>query len=58
MDENMTANGSGGKGDFTVVLMDNEHVRELFGILQENGKDTSGLTAIINHVSGMEDFVK
>ena len=58
MDGHTTGTGSGGKGDFTVVLMDNEHVKELFGILEANGKDTSGLSAIINHVSGMEDFVK
>jgi len=55
MNENgTTANGGGEKGN----LMENEHVKELFGILQDNGKDTSGLTAIINHVNGMEDFVK
>ena len=54
MDEN-TAAASGG---FSVVLMENEHVKQLFGILEENGKDTSGLAALINHVSGMEDFVK
>ena len=58
MEQNTTSGGSGGKADFTVVLMNNEHVKELFGILKENGKDTAGLTAIINHVSGMEDFVK
>ena len=58
MDTNTDNKGSGGKRDFAVVLMENEHVKELFGILQDNGKDTSGLTAIINHVSGMEDFIK
>jgi cob(I)alamin adenosyltransferase len=42
----------------TILLVDNKHVKELFGILEENGRDTTGLTALINHVSGMEDFVK
>ncbi len=42
----------------SVPLAQNEHVKELFAILKENGKDTSGLSALINHVSGMEDFVK
>ena len=39
-------------------LAENVHVKELFNILQENGRDTSGLSALISHVSGMEDFVK
>jgi len=38
-------------------LMENEHVKELFSILQENGKDATGLTALINHVAIMDDFV-
>ena len=50
MDESGTTADNGGS------LMENEHVKELFGILQENGKDTSGLAALINHVAGMEDF--
>ena len=51
MNENGLPTASGGN------LMDNEHVKELCGILQENGKDSSGLAALISHVSGMEDFV-
>lgn len=39
-------------------LMTNEHVIELFALMKENGKDISGLTALINHVSGMENFAK
>jgi regulator of replication initiation timing len=35
-------------------LTDNEHIKELFGILEKNGKDASTLTAIINSVSSME----
>jgi hypothetical protein len=54
MNENATSNGGGEKGS----LMENEHVKELFAILRDNEKDTSGLTAIISHVNGMEDFVK
>ena len=56
MDTNTTA-ASGGI-EMSASLMDNKHVQGLFQILQENGKDASGLTALINHVSGMEDFVK
>jgi hypothetical protein len=52
MNEQGTATENGGS------LMQNEHVMELFSILQDNGKDTSGLAALINHVNGMEDFVK
>jgi len=51
MNENVTTT------DVGASLMDNEHVKELFSILQENGKDSSGLAALINHVTGMEDFV-
>jgi hypothetical protein len=49
---------SGGGAEVTIMLMDNKHAKELFGILEEIGKDTSGLTALINHVNGMEDYVK
>jgi hypothetical protein len=51
MNDNATTPATGGS------LMDNEHVKELFSILQENGKDATGLTALISHVAGMEDFV-
>lgn len=40
------------------ALADNEYVKELFGILHDNGRDTAGLAAILGHVQGMEDFVK
>jgi hypothetical protein len=39
-------------------LAQNEYVTELFSMLQENGKDTTGLAALIGHVSEMESFVK
>jgi len=39
-------------------LMQNEYVQELFSILNNNGRDTSGLSALIGHVSEMENFVK
>jgi len=42
----------------TGTLAENEYVRELFSILRDNGRDTSGLSAIIGHVSEMENFVK
>jgi len=49
MNENVTVTGGS--------LMENEHVKELFGILNATDKDTSGLAALINHVSDMENFV-
>jgi len=39
-------------------LAQNEYVQELFSVLQDNGKDTKGLAALIGHVSEMESFVK
>ena len=41
-----------------INLAENQYVKELFAILGENGKDTTGLTALIGHVSEMEGFVK
>ena len=56
MNENAT-NG-GGTGVSSEPLAENEHVKELFSILKDNNKDAAGLSALINHVKGMEDFVK
>lgn len=39
-------------------LTENKYIRELFSILNQNDKDTEGLMTLINHVSGMEDFVR
>jgi len=39
-------------------LSENEYVKELFSILQDNGKDSTGLAALLGHVSEMENFVK
>ena len=39
-------------------LMENQYVSELFSILQDNGRDTTGLSALLGHVSEMENFVK
>ena len=39
-------------------LAQNEYVKQLLTILHDNEKDTSGLTALLNHVSEMENFVK
>ena len=42
----------------TAPLSENQYVQELFSVLQENGRDTTGLAALIGHVSEMENFVK
>jgi len=39
-------------------LAENQYVKELFSILQENGRDSTGLAALLGHVSEMESFVK
>src|SRR5215469_3778559 len=53
------ANSTMGSGtNIAAALEDNIHVKEMFSILQENGRDTSGLSALIDHIKGMEDFVK
>ena len=39
-------------------IMENEHVKDLLKILKDNGRDTSGLTALLDHVVGMENFCK
>jgi len=41
-----------------IPLKDNSYVQELYDILEDNGKDTSGLTALIGHISDMENFAK
>jgi hypothetical protein len=56
MNGNATQNAGGGSA--TAPLMENEYVKELFGILSDNGRDSSGLAALISHVSSLEDFVK
>jgi chaperonin cofactor prefoldin len=44
--------------NISAPLSENEYVQQLYGILQENGRDTSGLSALLGHVSEMENFVK
>jgi len=39
-------------------LIENEHVLDLLDVLERCGKDTSGLTSLINYVSEMDGFVK
>jgi hypothetical protein len=56
MNETVITNNDVGTTD--TPLAENEHVKELLGILRENGKDDTGLTALINHVGEMENFVK
>ena len=46
------------KENIATELFENEHVSQLLNILHENGKSTAGLTALINHIGEMEQFVK
>jgi hypothetical protein len=39
-------------------LAENEYVSQLFSILQENGRDTTGLFALLGHISQMEYIIK
>ncbi|GHU58605.1 hypothetical protein FACS1894133_3670 [Clostridia bacterium] len=55
MDENSTLQNNTGNSP---PLAENQYVQELFSILQDNGKDTKGLAALIGHVSEMENFVQ
>ena len=55
MDDNYMPQANSGNSP---PLEQNEYVQELFSILQESGKDTNGLAALIGHVSEMENFVK
>jgi hypothetical protein len=56
MNENATQNESAVQANPS--LSENPYVQELFAILQDNGRDTAGLTALLGHVSEMESFVK
>lgn len=40
------------------TLLDNQYVKELYSILNNHHKNTDGLSALLNHVSAMEAFVK
>jgi|GEM_PF-186104 len=42
----------------TTPIAENMYVKELFSVLSDNNRDTSGLSALIGHVTDMEDFVK
>gem|GEM_PF-841387 len=50
--------GGGGRDAPDAPIAENKYVKELLGILRDNGKDTSGLTALIGHCCEMENFVK
>ena len=39
-------------------LSENPYVQELFAVLNDNNRDASGLSALLGHVSEMENFVK
>lgn len=56
MNDNTTAND--GSVSASTSLYDNVYIKEVFGILKDNGKDTTGLTALINHITNMENIVK
>jgi len=55
MDENTNVNTSSARD---APLEQNEYVQELYSILRDNGRETSGLSALLGHVSEMESFVK
>ncbi len=37
---------------------ENEYIKDLFGILHEYGRDSGGLSALLDHVGEMESFVR
>ena len=51
-------NETAGTTPDSAPLTENEYVQELFSILQNNGRDSAGLAALLGHVSEMESFVK
>lgn len=44
--------------EMSSYFADNPYVKELYSILHSNGKNTDGLSALLNHVAAMESFVK
>ena len=44
--------------DNNAPLTENQYVNELFSILKDNNRDTSGLSALLGYVSGMESYIK
>jgi predicted nucleic acid-binding Zn-ribbon protein len=52
----MNENGTPQSGENS--LSQNEYAQELFSILKDNGRDTSGLVALLGHVEGMENYIK
>ena len=42
----------------TASLESNVHIKELYSLLRENGKETTGLDALISTVKGMEGLIK
>jgi SHS2 domain-containing protein len=42
----------------TIPLYNNPYVQDLFKTLSDNGKDTSGLSAILNYTGEMENLIK
>jgi uncharacterized protein YukE len=58
MDETSQSGANAAPKDNSPPLAQNEYVQELFSILQNNGRDMSGLTALLGHVEGMENYIK
>ena len=55
MDETTANGGANAATDLTTPLTQNEYVRELFAILESNGKDTSGLSAMLGKEQEMQN---
>ena len=55
MDETTANGGANAATDLTTSLTQNEYVQELFAILESNGKDTSGLSAMLGKEQEMQN---
>ena len=55
MDEPTTRIGAAGIAPATATIADNEHVKALLSILQDNDKDASGIVAMLGYVASMEN---
>jgi uncharacterized protein YukE len=45
-------------GNTKAELAENGYIKELFAILKDNDRDTSALAALLDHVGGMENYIK
>jgi len=46
------------RDNIAAQLAENEHISQLLKILHDHDRDISGITALLNHVSEMESFIK